>query len=113
VTRINHRRTNRKPVDERYPTEAYHNGHACIRKERGITQVGGNTGFLNKSMQGWGRVSKFADVCVGAGIGNDFSNGHRGMAKAVRGAKKFVRTRFRFYENQAVRKLMSRIDEQE
>jgi hypothetical protein len=37
--------------------------------------------------------------------GYEHSNGHRGQAKAVRGAKKFVRTRIRFHENSATRKL--------
>lgn len=32
---------------------------------------------------------------VSASIGNDFTNGHSGHAKAVHGAKKFVRTRDR------------------
>jgi hypothetical protein len=39
-------------------------------------------------------------------IGNDFSKGRRGMAKAVRGAKKFVRSRVRFHENAATRNLL-------
>lgn len=47
----------------------------------------------------------FSDVSIGARIGNDFTNGNRGMAKSVRGAKKFVRSRLRFHENQAVREL--------
>ena len=35
----------------------------------------------------------------------DSSNGNRGMAKSVRGAKKFVNSRFRFHENAATRRL--------
>lgn len=62
-------------------------------------------GFIDKSMHGWGAKSDLADRRVGASIGNDFTNGHRGMAKAVRGAKKFVRTRLRFHENAATRRL--------
>ena len=31
--------------------------------------------------------------------GFDHSNGHRGKARAIRGEKKFVRTRRRFHEN--------------
>jgi hypothetical protein len=42
---------------------------------------------------------------IGESIGNDFTNGHRGMAKAVKGAKKFVRTRIRFHENATTKKL--------
>lgn len=38
-------------------------------------------------------------------IGFDFSNGHRGKAKSKRGMKKFVRTRVRFHENTATKKL--------
>lgn len=48
----------------------------------------------DKSMQGWSAripgIGSFA-----ASIGNDFTNGNRGMARAVRGAKKFVRSRIR------------------
>ncbi len=39
------------------------------------------------------------------GIGNDFTNGNRGMAKSKRGAKKFVRSRTRFHDNAATKKL--------
>lgn len=62
-------------------------------------------GYIDKSMHGWGRVSLFADKTIGAGIGNDFHDGGREMAKAVRGAKKFVRSRFRFHEKAATKKL--------
>jgi hypothetical protein len=58
--------------------------------------------YIEKSMHSWGRKGVLSGV---AGIANDFTNGHRGMAKAVRGAKKFVRTRIRFHENTATRKL--------
>ncbi len=43
------------------------------------------------------------------GIGNDFTNGHRGHAKAVRGAKKFVRTRDRIANKQVARKALVEI----
>jgi hypothetical protein len=33
-------------------------------------------------------------------IGNDFTNGHRGHAKAVRGAKKYIRSRDRMANKQ-------------
>lgn len=36
-----------------------------------------------------------------AAIGNDFTNGHRGHAKAVRGAKKFIRSRDRIANKRA------------
>ncbi len=47
-----------------------------------------------------GRISLYADKLIGASWGGDNSNGHRGYAKAKRGAKKFVRSRVRFAENQ-------------
>lgn len=47
----------------------------------------------DKSMQGW--CAKSDKRWIGAGIGNDFSQGRRGMARSVRGAKKFVRSRVR------------------
>lgn len=46
-----------------------------------------------------------ADVYIGVGWGGDNANGHRGYAKAKRGAKKFVRSRTRFHENAEVRRL--------
>jgi hypothetical protein len=61
--------------------------------------------FLDKSLHGWERVSKLADQSIGAAISNDFSKGHRGMARAVRGAKKFVRSRIRFHEKRAVQRM--------
>lgn len=36
-------------------------------------------------------------------IGNDFTDGHRGMARAVKGAKKFVRSRTRFHNKMDLR----------
>ena len=62
-------------------------------------------GHPDKSMQGWGRRSTLSDKSIGASIGNDFTNGHRGMARAVAGAKKFVRSRFRLHENAATREM--------
>lgn len=35
-------------------------------------------------------------------IGNDFTNGNRGMARAVKGAKKFINSRRRFHERMAL-----------
>jgi hypothetical protein len=61
---------------------------------------------LDKSMHSWGAMAPLSDRKFGAGIGNDFCNGNRGMAKAVRGAKKYVRSRVRFHENQATRKML-------
>jgi hypothetical protein len=47
-----------------------------------------------------------SDVTPSAMAEFDSSNGHRGMAKSVRGAKKFVNSRFRFHENAATRRLV-------
>lgn len=97
MTDINHRRKNRKPVNQRYKPDEYHNGYAP-----GL----GKNDYLDKSMHGWGAYDPVSKMRFGsAGIGNDFTNGHRGMAKAVRGAKKFVRTRIRFNANAATKKL--------
>jgi len=41
-----------------------------------------------------------------AEIGNDFTNGHRGHAKAVRGAKKFVRSRDRIANKRLAREAL-------
>lgn len=112
MTDVNHRRKNRKPVNQRYADYEYNNGYGTSDGKRGKIQRVGNTDYLDKSMHSWGRTSLLSDKDIGAGIGNDYTNGHRGMAKAVRGAKKFVRTRFRFYENAATRKLANEIGEE-
>ncbi len=132
MTDINHRRANKAPVNLRRPSREYHNGYAypdakhydeMIAEHRadldaqgkeevrilGEARTGaprvGRTDYLDKSLHGWGRKSTLADRAVGAGIGNDFTDGHRGMARSVKGAKKFVRTRIRFHENAATRQL--------
>lgn len=135
MTDINHRRKNKKSVNQRYGQFDYHNGYAHPDNKRHFSEVKaqldeqkahymdigmahvvfsephtgsqrvGRTDFLDKSMHGWGRKSDLADRTISACIGNDFHKGHRGMAKAVKGAKKFVRTRTRFHENSATQKL--------
>lgn len=135
MTDVNHRRKNRKPVNQRYAENTYRNGYAhpdnkegvkgferwleavkAEHAELGLTNVCypnpvsgsqrvGRTDYLDKSMHGWGHTSLLADRNVGGHIGNDFTNGHRGMAKAVRGAKKRARTALRFHENAATKKL--------
>lgn len=117
---VNHRRKNKPKVALRHTN--YNNGYSSstlsFRGEYSPTkheiestdptesyQRVGKTHYLDKSLHGWSRKSEFADVSINASIGNDFSNGHRGMAHAVKGAKKFVRTRIRFHENAATRKL--------
>jgi hypothetical protein len=135
MTDMNHHRKNKKPVNQRHVEAGYHNGYSHPGnkngavanqaeidkqkeeyKERGIENVIfpnatsgaqriGRTDYLDKSLHGWGRYSNLAYKSIGTYIGNDFSNGHRGMAKAVKGAKKFVRSRIRFNENAATKKL--------
>ncbi len=116
---VNHRRKNKPKVDRRH--EHYDNGYArSNEKDRyhdgelvypdGVDETQriirvGRTGYLDKSLHGWSRKSEFADVNIGASIGNDFCDGHRGMARAVKGAKKFVRTRIRFHENAVTKKM--------
>lgn len=77
-----------------------------IPLKNGSLKPHGHGPHLDKSMQGWEATAPLSDRKIAATIGNDFSNGNRGMAKAVRGAKKYVRSRVRFHENQAVRKMM-------
>lgn len=122
---VNHHRPKNKPkVDRRYGYAEYHNGYPrSTETERfsdgellhpdGVdeSQRNGNgrvgrTGYLDKSMHGRKfETSLLADRIFGASIGNDFCNGHRGMARAIKGAKKYVRTRVRFHENAATRQL--------
>lgn len=62
--------------------------------------------YPDKSLDGWGQKSELADRMIASkGIGNDFNKGHRGMARSVKGAKKFVRSRFRFHEKMETKKL--------
>lgn len=49
--------------------------------------------------------STFSDASPGACFGGDNARGHRGYAYAKRGAKKYVRTRIRFHDKAATRKL--------
>lgn len=129
--KVNHHRPKNKPkVDRRYSYTEYHNGYprstATERFRDGelINPDGvdeshshgngrvGRTGYLDKSMHGRKcQKSLLADRSIGASIGNDFTNGHRGMARAIKGAKKYVRTRTRFHENAATQRLMGVYDE--
>lgn len=136
MTDVNHRRKNKLPVNQRHATynngyaapdnkahfsevqkaideqkshyESIGMGHVIFPKAHTGSQRVGRTDYLDKSLHGWGHVSQLADKVIGASIGNDFSNGHRGMAKSVAGAKKFVRTRVRFQENAITKKLANR-----
>lgn len=136
MTDVNHRRKNRKPVNQRYNKNEYNNGYVIEDNKHYIQQMKefrkeldengradvkilgegtgapriGRTDYLDKSMHGWGHVDTFIDKQIGASIGNDFSNGHRGMAKAVKGAKKFVRSRTRFHSKATTKKLSTETD---
>lgn len=125
MTDINHRRKNKAPKNQRHVR--YNNGYGCWpdapeqrgredanKPVRGNIQRVGNTDQLDKSMHGWGGRTKVGDeiITAGAGIGNDYCNGHRGMAKAVRGAKKFVRTRIRANAKAATRRLTLKSDDE-
>jgi hypothetical protein len=88
MTEHNHRRGTKTKL----PSQAY-------------TINGKPWGYPDKSMQGWSRRSDIADGSFGASIGNDFTNGHRGMARSASGAKKYVRSRFRFHEKAATKRL--------
>lgn len=69
-------------------------------------------GYLDKSLSSWHARGPLSDAAVSSKtIGNDFTKGHRGMAKSARGAKKFVRTRLRFHENAATKKLAREPDD--
>lgn len=59
----------------------------------------------NKGGTRFGKRSGIAGVAIDAMADFDASNGNRGMAKSVRGAKKYVNSRFRFHENAATRRL--------
>lgn len=69
-------------------------------------------GFVAKKLRyqgfwGGGAVCQIADKIIGASIGHDFTDGNRGMAKAKRGAKKFIRSRVRHHDNAATQRLVS------
>lgn len=82
--------------------EPLRNGYAPDRAHR----------YIDHSLHGWGDHGKLSNKIIGSKtIGNDFVNGHRGEAKSVRGAKKFVRSRIRFHENAATRKLTREIND--
>ncbi|NTF18147.1 hypothetical protein G6L37_06990 [Agrobacterium rubi] len=118
MTEHNHRRgTSRKRypklADREFVTamrdrdpEAFTTLEAAVPLHNGYRPRNGKPwGYIDKSLHAWGRRSELADRTFGALIGNDFHRGDRGMAKAVRGAKKFVRSRFRFHENTETRRL--------
>lgn len=60
------------------------------------------TNHRDQSMWSGGR--RLSDGYVGASIGNDFTDGNRGMAKAKSGAKKFLRNQERLDGKRVVRR---------
>ncbi len=61
-------------------------------------------------MHGWDGKAPVSGMRFRASIPNDFTDGHRGMARAVRGAKKFVRTRIRYHDNAETQRLANEAD---
>lgn len=111
MTKINHRRTNKAPVNQRYRPDEYNNGLAPVAGKLESFGRIGKTDFLDKSMLGWGANAPLSGQRFVASIPNDFTDGHRGMARSVKGAKKFVRTRVRFHENAATKRLAQEADQ--
>jgi hypothetical protein len=102
MTEINHRRGTRRT----YPKITGKRSTRFGGRGHGALPTGDKPWrYIDKSMSGWIAKATLAGIRAGAWIGNDFTNGHRGMAKSARGAKKFVRSRVRFHENAATRKL--------
>ena len=71
----------------------------------------GNDKLTHRIFKGFGRPSEYSDTYIGAnypGIGSKRQN-----ARYIAGAKKFVRTRTRFHEKAATKKLavMGRYDD--
>lgn len=58
-----------------------------------------------KGGQSFSKTGVVSDVSISAHADFDFTNGNRGMAKSVRGAKKYVNSRFRHHENASTREL--------
>ena len=58
-------------------------------------------------VNGGTKVGKLSDTSISASATcGDHTNGKRGIAKDVRGAKKFINSRHRFHENQALKKVV-------
>ncbi len=134
MPKVNHRRKKGKrsygkkiKVETVYPYDPNmgYVGNWKINKEAGTattshveSEIPTNNGYvrehsdqLDKSMQSWGGLEPLSGRIIGAGIGNDFSNGRRGMAKAVRGAKKYVRSRSRFHANAATKRMLRDLED--
>ncbi len=111
MTDINHRRKNRKPVNQRLRPAEYRNGLAPATGKDERHGAIGKTDYLDKSMHSWQGTAPVSGLCFRASVSNDFTDGHRGMARAVKGAKKFVRTRIRFHENAETERLANELPE--
>jgi hypothetical protein len=92
-------------VNQRLAPEAYRNGYAPAAGKETSAKGIGKTDYLDKSMHSWAADAPISGQRFQAGIPNDFTDGDRGMARWVKGAKKFVRTRVRLHENASTRRL--------
>lgn len=68
---------------------------------------------ITRCMKGWSTLSAVGDpkwvCCKHPGL--DHANGHRGTARAIAGAKKFVRTRLRRQEDRELNKIVRQEDD--
>lgn len=70
--------------------------------------------FKNYYVGGSWVLSELADRFIAAeATCGDHTNGKRGIAKDLRGAKKFVHSRTRFHENAAVKRLCEDLEDTE
>ena len=68
-------------------------------------------GSGGRAYKGFTAKSILADVGMAASANvHDTTNGKHGVARNIRGAKRFVRSRVRFHENQTTRELAKEID---
>lgn len=67
--------------------------------------------FAKYYVNGNTKVGVLSDTIIMAcATCGDHTNGKRGIAKDVKGAKKFVNSRHRFHENQALKKMSKMLD---
>ena len=81
--------------------------------QRGFKDKRDSRAVFNSYIAGGNWVhSELADRFIAASATcGDHTNGKRGIAKDVRGAKKFVNSRLRFHENAALKKLVDILEE--
>ncbi|MCP4564995.1 MAG: hypothetical protein GY873_14635 [Bosea sp.] len=113
MTDNNHRRKNKAPVNQRYQPDEYRNGRAPAGGKESSSSHVGKTDYLDKSQMNWSSEAALSGKRFQAGISNDFTNGHRGMSRAVAGAKKFVRSRVRFHDNAEVKRIAANLHSDE